>query len=101
MEKVSRQGDCFSRPGARDLSDHGDATIKKNSRYYRNSIIRNKGNILAMKRDIYAILQDCSSTNIKPKHTTCPIGCNSWCFFSRVSALQQKPAAQKVLSKHP
>lgn len=87
--------------GGKKRGSLSDATIKKITRYYRNSIIRNKGNILAMKRDIYAILQHCSSTDIKPKHTSCPVGSNSWCFFNRATALQQKPAAHKTAIKTP
>lgn len=87
--------------GGKKHGSLSDATIKKVTRYYRNAIIRNKGNILAMKRDIYAILQHCSSTDKKPKHTTCPLGSNSWCFYNRATGLQQKPATHKTAIKTP
>lgn len=69
--------------------------IKRITRYYRNSIIRNKGNVANMKKDIYAILKHCSSTDKNLKHTSCPTGSKSWCFYNRAIALKKKPVSHK------
>lgn len=87
--------------GGKKHGSLSESTIKKITRYYRNSIVRNKGNIIAMKKDIYAILQHCSSTDKKPKHSTCPPGENSWCFYNRAISMKLKPPAHKTSVKTP
>ncbi|GFX33680.1 uncharacterized protein TNCV_1933471 [Trichonephila clavipes] len=57
-----------------------EATIKKLTTYYQMAILRNKGDVNAMKTAIYATLLHSISTDAKPKHSKCPAGENSWCF---------------------
>lgn len=87
--------------GGKKHGSLSEATIKKVTRYYRNAIIRNRGNISDMKKDIYAILQHCSSTDKKPKHSKCPLAEDSWCFYNRAIFLNQKPPAHKISIRTP
>ncbi|GFW32164.1 uncharacterized protein TNCV_2601901 [Trichonephila clavipes] len=63
-----------------------EATIKKLTTYYQKAILRNKGDVNAMKTAIYATLLHSISTDAKPQHSKCPAGENSWCFYQSVIA---------------
>ena len=75
---------------------HGNLTaekIERIARYYRNAILQNSGNVPAMKNAIYAILDHCRSTDSQPKHSKCPRGEESWCFYNRAHDKNETPGS--------
>lgn len=78
-----------------------ETTINKLTKYYRNAIIRNIRDVVAMKIDIYAILYHCSSTDENPKHKKCPYNSESWCFYNRPMCESKKPDSHKNNIKIP
>ena len=83
---------------------YGKLTEKKMKRlqqYYRSAIVNNKENISDMKNAIWASLYHCSSTDASPKHSKCPKGVDSWCFYNRAKALKEKPGSHKDSLKYP
>ncbi|XP_035221777.1 uncharacterized protein LOC118194702 [Stegodyphus dumicola] len=50
-----------------------------------------------MKSAIYASLLHCSSTDVSPKHSKCPTGTLSWCFYQRAVANEEQPKAHKAM----
>lgn len=75
---------------------HGNLTaqkIEKIARYYRNAILQHSGNVPGMKNAIYAILDHCRSTDRQPKHSKCPSGEQSWCFYNRALAKNETPGS--------
>ncbi|GFV91948.1 uncharacterized protein TNCV_2976191 [Trichonephila clavipes] len=73
-----------------------EATIKKLTTYYQKAILRNKGDVNAMKTAIYATLLHSISTDAKPQHSKCPAGENSWCFYQSAIANGEKPNNHKL-----
>ncbi|GFU79078.1 uncharacterized protein TNCV_304491 [Trichonephila clavipes] len=73
-----------------------EATIKKLTTYYQKAILRNKGDVNAMKTAIYATLFHSISTDAKPQHSKCPAGENSWCFYQSAIANGEKPNNHKL-----
>ncbi|GFU60793.1 uncharacterized protein TNCV_3983631 [Trichonephila clavipes] len=73
-----------------------EATIKKLTTYYQKAILRNKGDVNAMKTAIYATLLHSISTDAKPQHSKCSSGENSWCFYQSVIANGEKPNNHKL-----
>ncbi|GFU65393.1 uncharacterized protein TNCV_1492341 [Trichonephila clavipes] len=73
-----------------------EATIKKLTTYYQKAILRNKGDVNAMKTAIYATLLHSISTDAKPQHSKCPAGENSWCFYQSAIANGKKPNNHKL-----
>ncbi|KAK4316439.1 hypothetical protein Pmani_012403 [Petrolisthes manimaculis] len=59
--------------------------IKKLTKYF-NYAIRNGNTVEEMKRNIYATLRHCISTDQKPQHSSCPVGTTYWCFYQRAVA---------------
>lgn len=78
-----------------------ESTMIKLQKYYKNSILRNKGNVTQMKQDILATLHHCVSTDNAPKHSKCPKGASSWCFFNRAEAKGEKPGPHTTNLKTP
>ncbi|GFT52539.1 uncharacterized protein TNCV_14961 [Trichonephila clavipes] len=60
------------------------------------AILRNKGDVNAMKTAIYATLLHSISTDAKPQHSKCPAGENSWCFYQSAIANGEKPNNHKL-----
>ena len=79
--------------GGRDHGTLKAATITKLQHYYQNAIIKNKGNLGAMKTAIYASLLHSISTDEKPQHTKCPTGTDSWCFYQSAKAENKDPGS--------
>ncbi|GFT35453.1 uncharacterized protein TNCV_922681 [Trichonephila clavipes] len=73
-----------------------EATIKKLTTYYQKAILRNKGDVNAMKTAIYATLLHSISTDAKPQHSKCPAGENSWCFYQSAIGNGEKPNNHKL-----
>lgn len=78
-----------------------ESTIKKLTKYYHNSIIRNVNNVKGMKDDILATLHHCVSTDAAPRHFKCPKGVESWCFYNRALAKNENPGSHAVHVKTP
>ncbi|GFU36845.1 uncharacterized protein TNCV_3727091 [Trichonephila clavipes] len=78
-----------------------EATIKKLTTYYQKAILRNKGDVNAMKTVIYATLLHSISTDAKPQHSKCPAGENSWCFYQSAIANGEKPNNHKLNVRTP
>lgn len=76
-------------------------TIDKLTAFYRNAIQNNLGDISKMKTAIFATLDHCSSTDSNPKHSKCPKGSESWCFFNRAKANNEEPASHATMLKTP
>ncbi|GFS87743.1 uncharacterized protein TNCV_4213711 [Trichonephila clavipes] len=73
-----------------------EAKIKKLATYYQKAILRNKGDVNAMKTAIYATLLHSISTDAKPQHSKCPAGENSLCFYQSAIANGEKPNNHKL-----
>ncbi|GFW84806.1 uncharacterized protein TNCV_680941 [Trichonephila clavipes] len=81
--------DCRAQGISSGGKAHGslkEAAIKKLTTYYQKAILRNKGDVNAMKTAIYATLLHSISTDAKPQHSKCPAGENSWCFYQSAIA---------------
>ncbi|GFW44809.1 uncharacterized protein TNCV_4511231 [Trichonephila clavipes] len=88
---VLSDGDCGKAHGSLK-----EATIKKLTTYYQKAILRNKGDVNAMKTAIYATLLHSISTDAKPQHSECPAGENSWCFYQSAIVNGEKPNNHKL-----
>ncbi|GFV47075.1 uncharacterized protein TNCV_197701 [Trichonephila clavipes] len=91
--------DCCAQGISLGGKAHGslkEATIKKLTTYYQKAILRNKGDVNAMKTAIYATLLHSISTDAKPQHSKCPAGENSWCFYQSAIANGEKPNNHKL-----
>ncbi|KAK4316638.1 hypothetical protein Pmani_012217 [Petrolisthes manimaculis] len=51
--------------------------------HYFGKAIKQDTTVEDMKKDIFATLRHCQSTDAKPQHSTCPDGKYSWCFYKR------------------
>ena len=82
------------RAQGKSISGKGKLTrekIIKIQNYYGRAIKDNTNDIETMKRRIFAILFHMSSTDSAPKHTHCPLGSTSWCFWQRDIANDREP----------
>lgn len=77
------------------------STIDKLTKYYRNAIQSNLGDVEKMKNSVFATLSHCSSTDTKPNHTKCPTGEDSWCFYNRALAKKETPESHGKMIKTP
>lgn len=60
--------------------------------YYGKAIRDNVGtDYVTMKKAIWATYFHLTSTDKAPAHQFCPHSTNSWCFYNRAKALNQKP----------
>ncbi|GFV71027.1 uncharacterized protein TNCV_1447271 [Trichonephila clavipes] len=50
-----------------------------------------------MKSAILASLFHCSSTDKIPKHSKCPTGSTSWCFYQRALAKNENPISHSLM----
>lgn len=78
-----------------------NSTIVKLTKYYKNSILRNKDNVSQMKSDILATLHHCVSTDRTPRHIKCPKEEDSWCFYNRALAKGETPGPHEKHVKTP
>lgn len=76
-------------------------TIDKLTGFYRNAIQNNLGDMGKIKNAIFATLEHCDSTDSKPRHSKCPQGSTSWCFFNRAISNNEQPASHEVMLKTP
>ncbi|KAK3894106.1 hypothetical protein Pcinc_002124 [Petrolisthes cinctipes] len=51
--------------------------------HYFGKAIKQDTTVEDMKKEIFATLRHCQSTDAKPQHSTCPDGKSSWCFYKR------------------
>lgn len=72
-------------------------TILKLTNFYRKSIKDNVPDVQKMKSAVYASLFHTSSSDKLPKHNKCPVGSDSWCFYQRALANDEKPKSHKVM----
>ncbi|GFV05530.1 uncharacterized protein TNCV_227411 [Trichonephila clavipes] len=86
MVIVKRLTTCARKKCGKAHGSLKEATIKKLTTYYQKAILRNKGDVNAMKTAIYATLLHSISTDAKPQHSKCPAGENSWCFYQSAIA---------------
>lgn len=77
--------------GGRSDGSLTEVKIVKLTKYYKNSVLRNLESVVNMKQDILATLHHCVSTDSTPRHTKCPQGEQSWCFFNRAIAKGETP----------
>lgn len=80
-----------SKIGGSGIGKLTESKIIKLTNYYGKAIRSNLKDIQSMKRNIYATLQHCTSTDKQPNHSWCPTGESSWCFYNRAQAKQQVP----------
>ncbi|GFS61934.1 uncharacterized protein TNCV_2592331 [Trichonephila clavipes] len=67
------------------LSGKGKLTdnfIDRLQNYCGIAVRSNVGNLNAMQQNVIAALYHCASSDKKPMHGQCPIGKESWCYFS-------------------
>uniref|UniRef100_A0A1B6JRX1 Mutator-like transposase domain-containing protein n=4 Tax=Proconiini TaxID=565685 RepID=A0A1B6JRX1_9HEMI len=77
--------------GGRRFGSLKQSTIVKLTKYYQNSILRNQDSVENMRQDILATLHHCVSSDSENRHTKCPQGDNSWCFYNRALAKGETP----------
>jgi hypothetical protein len=53
-----------------------------------------------MRRAIWATLSHCMSTDDQPRHTRCPEGMNSWCFYQKANAAGTEPGPHATNIHH-
>lgn len=79
-----------------------DSTVKKLTRYYHNAIFSNiNKDVVSVKNSILATLHHCASTDESPRHSKCPTGENSWCFYNRALANEEVPGRHAENIKTP
>lgn len=77
--------------------------IDELSLYYGLAIRRNSDSIEKMKNKIWATLYHKISTDVKPQHSKCPVGENSWCTWQKAKARNElaqykhKPAFNQLV----
>ena len=59
---------------------------------YRLAILSNIPDLEAMRKAVFATLFHLMSTDKSPHHNRCPTGQDSWCFFNKAIARNEKPA---------
>ena len=65
--------------------------------YYAGAIRDNIGDVDAMEKAIWAVLDHSPSTDEDPQHQFCPVGEESWCKYQRAIALSQDiPPANRI-----
>ena len=64
--------------------------IIKLGNFYRKAIQDNVPDIQKRKSAVFAFLYHCSSTDKAPKHNKCPTCSESWCFYQRALAGNEK-----------
>lgn len=74
-----------------------ETTIVKLTNFYRKAIKVNIPVVNNMKTAIFATLFHCSSTDKSPKHSKCPSGRSSWCFYQRSIANGEKPKSHQLM----
>lgn len=77
--------------GGRKCGSLKDETIGKLQGFFRKAIKDNAPSIPNMKTAIFATLFHCMSTDDNPQHHKCPTGKESWCFYQRAIAKNEKP----------
>lgn len=87
--------------GGKSIGSLKDATILKLTQYYHNAIQGNADDVVAMKTAIFATLHHCMSTDAEPRHSKCPKGSTSWCFYERAIANGEKPGKHSVHVHNP
>ena len=81
------------------LGDKGEGqlTEKKMTRlqkYYRKAVLSHS-DVPSMKQAIWATIEHCSSTDNDPRHSHCPTGIKSHCFYQRAIAKGEPPSSHK------
>ena len=61
--------------------------------YYHNVIVQNLGSPAKMREAIWASFLHCTSSDENPQHQNCPQGSDSWCFYNRSTANNERPPA--------
>lgn len=57
---------------------------------YRHAIIKNLGNVDAMKNGIQAVIHHSASSDDNPQHGYCPVGPDTWCKYNQLTTRAQK-----------
>ncbi|XP_055950897.1 uncharacterized protein LOC129984987 [Argiope bruennichi] len=83
--------------GGRKVGSLKESTILKLTNYYRKAIKENVPDVQKMKSAIFASLFHCSSTDKTPKHSKCPTGSTSWCFYQRALANNEEPKSHSTM----
>ncbi|XP_066970853.1 uncharacterized protein [Macrobrachium rosenbergii] len=78
-----------------------DAIILTLQNYYAAAIRRNIGkSVCSVKHDIIATFFHCRSTDKNPAHQLCPKGKDSWCFYNKALAKNEKPPLHSDMLVH-
>ncbi|GFT09557.1 uncharacterized protein TNCV_797601 [Trichonephila clavipes] len=83
--------------GGRKEGNLKENTIVKLTNFYRKAIKDNAPDVRKMKSAILASLFHCSSTDKTPKHSKCPTGSTSWCFYQRALAKNENPMSHSLM----
>nr|XP_042896708.1 uncharacterized protein LOC122269121 [Parasteatoda tepidariorum] len=86
--------------GGRKKGSLKESTIIKLTNFYRKAIKDNCPDITKMKSAIYASLLHCSSSDKAPKHSKCPTGVQSWCFFQRALATSEIQPSHEAMKTY-
>ncbi|GFW45679.1 uncharacterized protein TNCV_3246161 [Trichonephila clavipes] len=82
--------------GGRKEGNLKENTIVKLTNFYRKAI-KDNARCKKMKSAILASLFHCSSTDKTPKHSKCPTGSTSWCFYQRALAKNENPMSHSLM----
>ena len=69
--------------------------------YFRYALNAGVGDVDDMRQRVWASLFHCMSTDSNPRHTRCPTGDKSWCFYQRAVARDEEPPAHADNIRHP
>ena len=90
----------LSRAKTEKLGGNGKGALTKQKcmklqKYYRKALRENLGNPEAMRTAAWASLLHSVSTDDDPQHDNCPKGLQSWCFYNRAIANEDRPGTHK------
>lgn len=95
LKEQSKGGKGKSLGGKGKLTDK---VIEQLPYYYGQAIRRNKDkSVEDLKQDIRATFFHCLSTDEDPKHSMCPDGEKSWCFYKKALATGKTPPSHKEM----
>ena len=73
--------------------------VTKIQNYYGPAIKDHSCDVELLQKRIMSILLHMSSTDKAPKHTHCPDGTSSWCFWQRAMAKSETPGSHNARNK--
>lgn len=96
--KETKTGKTYKRSVLGGKDKLTDNTISKLTSYYGQAVRRNIGRTVEdLRKDILSTYYHCSSTDENPRHSSCPEGTDSWCFYNRALATGETPPSHNTM----